>query len=252
MSFFGLNFTFQDIALIAVVSAQSTVLAYLHNPKWKAFLLLIPLPGTFAILSVAQPIDITNVAGLLLLLFYMHGVRILNWRFKIPIVFAIAISAVAYCVIGVLLAKILPKTEVAFWVTSAFVLAMALLFGRLMPPREEPGHRSQLPVGLKLLIIISVITGLIVIKKQLTGFMTVFPMVGLIACYECRHSLWTICRQISVALIAVLPMFMIMRLTQPFLGYAWALVPGWIVFWAIIIFINPLGKLSAIEEEKTA
>lgn len=251
MSFFGVNFTFQDIALIAVVSAQSTVLAYLHNPKWKAFLLTIPLPGTFAILSVGQPIDITNIAGLVLLLFYTHGVRILNWRFKIPIVFAIAISAVAYCLIGVFLAKILPRTEMAFWVMSAFVLVMALLFDRLLPPRNEPGHRSQLPVGLKLLIIVSVITGLILIKKQLTGFMTVFPMVGLIACYECRHSLWTICRQIPVAMIAVLPMFLIMRLTQPFLGYAWSLVPGWIVFLAVLAFINPLGKLNIEQQEAT-
>lgn len=251
MSFFGINFIFQDIALIAVVSAQSTVLAYLHDPKWKAFLLTIPLPGTFAILSVGRPIDITNIAGLVLLLFYTHGVRILNWRFKIPIVFAIAISAAAYCLIGVFLAEILPKTEMAFWAMSVFVLVMALLFDRLLPPRNEPGHRSQLPVGMKLLIIIAVITGLIVIKKQLTGFMTVFPMVGLIAGYECRHSLWTVCRQIPIAMLAILPMFAIMRLTQPFLGYVWSLAPGWIVFLAVLAFINPLDKLNIKQQEET-
>lgn len=244
MNFFGVNFTIQDIVLVAVVSAQSTLLAYLHNPKWKAFLLTIPLPCTFAILSVGRPIDVTNITGLLLLLFYTHGVRILNWQFKIPIVFAIAISAVAYCFIGTVLAEILPETEAAFWVMSAFVLAIALLFDWILPPRDEPGHRSQLPVGLKLLIIVSVIVGLIVIKNRLVGFMTVFPMVGLIAGYECRHSLWTVCRQIPVAMITILPMFLIMRLTQPFLGYGWALVPGWIVFLAVLILINPLDKLN--------
>jgi len=252
MNFFGAIFNFQDITLIAVVAAQSTLLAYLHNPKWKAFLLTIPLPSTFAILSVGRPIDITNITGLLLLFFYTHGVRILNWRFKIPIVPAIAVSAMAYCFIGAFLAKILPETETAFWAMSAFVLAIALLFDWILPPRNEPGHRSQLPVGVKLLIIVSVMVGLIVIKKQLTGFMTVFPMVGIIAGYECRHSLWTVCRQIPVAMISILPMFLIMRLTQPFLGYAWSLVPGWIVFLAVLILINPLDKLNIKkQQEKT-
>ncbi len=122
-----------------MVSAQSTVLAYLHNPKWKAFLLAIPLPSTFAILSVAQPIDITNVAGLVLMFLYMHGVRLLNWRLKVPIVAAIVLAAAAYCLLGVFLARILPKTEMAFWMMSGFVLVMALLSVWLLPPRNEPG-----------------------------------------------------------------------------------------------------------------
>jgi hypothetical protein len=250
MIFFGINFTFQDIALIAVVSAQATILAYLHNPKWKALLLTIPLPGTFAILSVAQPVDITNVTGLVLLLAYAHGVRLLNWHCKIPVVPAIAISAAAYCALGVMLAGILPATGTAFWLACAFVMAVAFLFDRALPPRDEPGHRSKLPVGLKLLVIVAVITFLIAIKKQLGGFMTVFPMVGLIACYECRHSLWTVCRQIPIMIFAVLAMFMAMRLAQPYLGYAWALVPGWIAFLAVLAVIHPLGELIRIETEE--
>lgn len=250
MNLFGINFTPQDLTLIAVVSAQSTVLAYLHSPKWKALLLTIPLPGTFAILSVAQPVDITNVTGLVLLLVYTHGVRILNWHLKVPVVLAIVVSAAAYCAIGVLLADVLPGTETAFWLACAFVMAVAFLFDRALPPRAEPGHRSRLPVGLKLLVIVAVITFLIAIKKQLGGFMTVFPMVGLIACYECRHSLWTICRQIPIMIFAVLAMFMAMRLAQPYLGYAWALLPGWIAFLAVLAAIHPLGELIKVEAQE--
>ncbi len=99
-------------------------------------------------------------------------------------------------------------------------------------------------MGLKLFFIIAIITGLIVIKKQLTGFMTVFPMVGLIACYECRHSLWTICRQTSIIMIAVASMLMTMRLTQPLMGYAWSLAPGWLVILAILYATNRLETLN--------
>jgi len=109
MHVFGIGFNFWDIALIAVVFAQSTLLAYLHRPRWKALLLNLPLPFTFATLSVGRPVDTTNVAGLIMLLFYAHGVRILNWRFKIPIVPAIAVSAFGYCVLGTVLAGILRK-----------------------------------------------------------------------------------------------------------------------------------------------
>jgi len=238
MNLGGIEFSSWDIVLIAVVSAQSTLLAYLHSPRWKALLLNLPLPFTVAVLSVGQPIDVTNIAGFLLLFVYTHSVRILNWRFGIPVVAAIVISALGYCVLGTALSAILPKTETAFWVACAVVLATAILFNRKLLPRDEPGHRSSLPVGVKLVVIVCVITTLVVLKKHLQGFMTMFPMVGLAACYEGRHCLWTICRQIPIVMMTMLPMVIVIRLAQPYLGYAWSLAPGWLVFLAALALIT--------------
>lgn len=235
MHIFGMGFNYWDVVLIAVVSAQSTLLAYVHRPKWKALLLNLPLPFTFATLSVGRPIDITNVAGFLLLLLYAHGVRILNWRFKTPIVLAIAISALGYCILGTALAEVLPKTDTIFWLFCALVITAAIFFHWKLPPRDEPGHRSGLPVGIKFVSIVFVIIGLIVIKNRLQGFMTMFPMVTLFACYEGRHCLWTICRQVPVIMLTMLSMVIVMRLAQPYIGYAWALLPGWSVFLMLLI-----------------
>lgn len=239
MHVFGIGFNFWDIALIAVVAAQSTLLAYLHSPKLKALLLSLPLPFTVAVLSVGQPIDITNIAGFLLLFIYTHSVRILNWRFGVPVVAAIVMSALGYCVLGTALNAILPRTEAAFWTMCAVVLATALFFHWKLLPRDEPGHRSSLPAGVKLIVIVCVITILVVIKKHLQGFMTIFPMVGLVACYEGRHCLWTICHQIPIVMLTMLPMVIVIRLAQPYLGYAWALLPGWFVF---IMLLIPMTK----------
>jgi hypothetical protein len=235
-----LNINHWDIVLIIVVSAQATLLAYLHHPRWKAFLLNLPLPFTIATLSVGQPIDITNMTGFILLLVYAHCVRILNWRLKIKIIPAIVISALLYCVLGTWLAVILPRTEKAFWLMSAVVLTAAVSFHLALPHHEEPGHRSSLPVAVKLVVVMGIIAGLVMIKQSLQGFMTMFPMVSLVAFYEARHSLWTMCRQIPVIILTMLPMVLVIRLTQPWLGYAWALIPGWIVFLAVLI---PLTRL---------
>lgn len=239
MQFAGIGFNIWDIMLIAVVSVQSTLLAYLHSPRLKALLLSLPLPFTVAVLSVGRPIDITNIAGFILLFIYTHGVRILNWHFGVPIVVAILVSAAGYCVLGAALAAVLPRTETAFWITCTVVMATALFFHWKLPPRDEPGHRSSMPASLKLLVIVCVITVLIAIKKNIQGFMTAFPMVGLTACYEGRHCLWTICRQIPIVILTMLPMVIVIRLVQPYTGYVWALASGWLVF---LLMLFPMTR----------
>ena len=98
--------------------------------------------------------------------------------------------------VGALVARRLPDHDAAFWLAaSGCALLGAGLLWRL-PQRDEPGHRSPLPVYLKVPIILMVVATLILIKGWLRGFVTVFPMVGVIAAYEARNSLWTMVCQI--------------------------------------------------------
>ena len=81
-----LNFSPWDIVLVVVVTVQATALAYMRQPRMKAFLLSLPLPFTIIALAMNRPIDATNVMGLVLLLLLTHAVRILHQNFRVPII----------------------------------------------------------------------------------------------------------------------------------------------------------------------
>lgn len=237
-----------DVVLIIAVSLQATALAYLGHPRWKAFLLSLPVPFTVASLSLNTRVDVTNVAGLPLLMAYTCGVYALHRRLRVPIILSIVVCAAGYCAVASLLAPRLPTTEAAFWGLSVAVLAMGAVLLRLMPAREEPAHRSPLPVYVKLPLIAAVILGLVIIKHQLRGFMTLFPMVGVVASYEGRHCLWTLCRQIPVVMLTMLPMMVAMRIIYPLGGMAWAVIGGWVVLLALLI---PLSLREAAAARRT-
>ena len=107
-------FGFWDLALLAIVSTQATLLAYVRHPKWKALIMVLPIPFTLASLSLGTPVNTTHVAALNLLLAYTHAVRLLHARAGVPIIPAIALSAAGYCGAGALLREVLPLTPAAF------------------------------------------------------------------------------------------------------------------------------------------
>jgi hypothetical protein len=224
-----------DIALLVVVSLQATILSYVHHPKWKAFIWTIPLPFTLASLAVGRPIDATNVVAISVMVLFTHGVRILYQRFRLPIVVSIVAGTIFYCAVGVALAGVLPTTDLAFWVACGVTIGLGILLYCVTPHRDEPGHRSPMPVWQKLPVTALVVLVLIIIKKSLLGFMTFFPMVGVIAAYEARKSLWAISRQAPVVMVTTVPLMIACRLAQPRFGLYGGLGIGWIVFGVILV-----------------
>jgi hypothetical protein len=224
-----------DLGLVIVVSLQATLLAYLARPQWKAALLTLPIPFTVATLAVGQRPGIMHVLGLVLLFSYTQAVRVLHTRLGLPIIFSILVAAVGYCVVAGLLAPWLPRGETAFWLASLAVLALAIALFRAMPERAEPDYRSALPVWLKLPIIAAITLALVILKGWLQGFVALFPMVGLVAAYEARHSLWTIGRQIPVLMVSMVPLIVSSHLAQPVVGLGLALVVGWVAF--LVVFL---------------
>ena len=238
----NLHLGFRDLLLIIVVSVQATILAYLHHPKGKALMLSLPFPFTLAMLAVAQPLDATNVLGLILLMIFTHGVRLLHQNLRTPIVPSIVIAALGYCLIGWLVAGIIPRSDLAFWLSCVVTLMFAVILLKITSCREERGHRSSLPVWIKLPIIMIVITLLLLIKQELRGFTTMFPMVGVVAAYEARHSLWTMSRQIPILTLAMVPMMIVCRLAQDALGLPAALALGWIAFLGVLLTMTSLMR----------
>jgi hypothetical protein len=219
-----------DIVLLTVVSVQATLLAYLPSPKGKALIMTLPIPFTLASLAVGAPVGAAHVVALNLLLAYTHAVRRLHDRAGFPIIPAIAVSAAGYCLAGALLKPVLPDTGAAFWAACGLTLVVALVAHALFRLRREPGHRSPLPFWIKMPIIAAVILALILMKRVLGGFMTMFPMVGVVASYEARLSLGSVCVALPDFMFAMVPMFVVVRLLQPRLGLGTALAAGWVVF----------------------
>ncbi|MHB1356930.1 MAG: hypothetical protein ACYCZF_13260 [Anaerolineae bacterium] len=238
-----------DIILIIAVSVMGTALAYVRAARWKALFISLPIPFTISTLALGQPIAASNASGLIVLFFYTQAVRLLFIHVKLPIVLAIVLSALGYIGVGAALSPIIPKSDWAFYITVALAFTMGVLCYRLLPHRVEPSQRSLLPIWVKLPIIMGVVLGLVLIKKYLGGFITMFPMVGVVAAYEARRSLWTLGRQIPVLMLTTTPMMVASRLSQPYVGLAWSLAVGWVVFLAIFI---PFTILSWRKQDRQA
>jgi len=225
---------FYDVLLGAVITLQATALAYLHQPRWKALILTLPFPFTIASLAVGRPIDATNVLGLVLLLVFTNAVRLMHHSLKLPIFAAITAGILLYCGLGIWLAPLVPSTSPMFWASTVFVLLLAAGVLRLMPPRDEPGHRTPLPLWIKLPLIAAVVLGIVLLKHRLQGFLTFFPMVGVFAAYEARHSLWTMSRQIAVIMLTMPSLITACFLAQNFWGLEVGLAIGWVAFGATL------------------
>ena len=88
------EFTRWDVLLVAAVSAQATVLSYMHSPRLKAFVFMLPIPDTCASLAVGAPVGSEHAAGLILLLGFLLAVWALHVRLRVPIVAGLVTAGV--------------------------------------------------------------------------------------------------------------------------------------------------------------
>lgn len=231
-----MNFDTWDLVLLAVVTIDATVLAYISNARVKAALLALPIPFAFAVLAVAKPIEVTHAMGPIVLLIYTHAVRIFHQSLRINIIAAIVLSAMLYISIGWIAGRFVPESSLTFWSFCALNLLLGGVLHLRRDHHVEPPYRTQLPLWVKLPIIMAVVVGLLMLKKYLAGFVATFPMVGVIAAYEMRRSLRTTCQAIPLTMLLLTPMLMCCRLAYPHLGMIGALIAAW----GTVILIAPL------------
>ncbi len=254
-----LHFTGWDWALMGVVTAMSSLLAWIRNPAWKAFILGLPLPFTCATLSLGEGVQISNVAGLVVMLGYFLGVRVLCYRWRVPIVASIAVCVTGYVLIASLLNRLLPRSEPVFWLAALAAAAVGLVTFRRSPVIPEPRYRSPMPFWIKVPIIMLIVVFLVAIKKQIGGFMSTFPMVGLISAYEARNSLYSIGRQMALTVIGLAVMMALVHGGQrvvtawlpPSASLGAALAIGWTFFLSFLGVVTR-GRWTLTVPEKTA
>jgi hypothetical protein len=204
-------------------------------------------------LSLGEQVGPGHVMGMAALLLFTNMVRWLHdWR-KIPIVASIALSAGAYLAAAVLLNRLVSTSPLEFWLIFALTFSAGVILLALLPHRREQAHRSPMPVLAKIAAIAGVIAAIVLLKRVLGGFMTMFPMVGTIAAYEARRSLWTISRQIPILIVTAGPMMAAMWVAQQMLhaSIPASLGAGWAIFIAVMapVTILQMRQANAAAEE---
>ncbi len=229
-------FGFWDLSLLVLVSIQATALAYVRTAGARAFITALPVPFTLAALAIGRPVDASNVAAVVLLLFYALAVRVLHKGAGIPIIPAIVLSAAGYGMAGAFLKSVILTGDLAFWPACVLSLGITAALRRWMPRPDEPDRHHPLPPWLKFPAVAAVIFGLILLKRVLGGFMTMFPMVGVFAAYEGRYRLDAFCRAFDAFAMAIVPFMAAARILQPRIGLAPALAAGWLVHIPVLLF----------------
>ncbi|HOX07903.1 MAG TPA: hypothetical protein PK280_16000 [Planctomycetota bacterium] len=246
-----LAFTPADFALIGVVTAMATAMAYVHSPRAKSVVFCLPLPFTAAVISSGQSVDLTHLVGLLLVLLFPWLVWLLHVRMRVNIFVADLIGVGAFLALGFLFARLLPRggqeREALLFAGGCVVLTVLSAAGLLLPPRIEPGHRSALPVYFKVPAVVAVVTGIILIKEPLRGFMPFFPFATIFAVYESRHSLHTLASRMPIMGLGSVPFLAIVRALQPEHGYAWALGAAWACYVPLALLLDQYYARRAVD-----
>lgn len=250
-----------DLALVASVTAMVVVMAVLRTPRRKALVMAFPIPFTVASIALGEPVTTTHVAALTLLFAYTLGVWALHRLAAAPLIAAILVSAGGFVVTAAALAPLLPRTEAAFWISVGGTALLAVALMVLLRPSEEEPDRRRLPLPVKIPVIVLVVTFLVWIKDAIGGFMTLFPMVGVLASYENRRGLWSNVRQIPVVMLTMLPLMVTSHLTVDAVGLAASLAIGWVPLLVTLVpFLRrawlrvpaPLDRASAAPPPRNA
>jgi hypothetical protein len=243
-----------NLALVAVVMAMMTAMALLRDPRRKALVMTLPLPFTVASLTLGTPLDAAHVAALSLLFLYTLGVYVLHRRAHLPLLLCILLMAAAFLGSATLLNARLPRTDASFWTVCALTLVAGVLLLTQLRRGRGVGRVSELPLALKLTVSLVVVVGLVVLKETIGGFMTLFPMVGVLASYENRDGLWENVLQMPVVMVTLLPLMITSHLTVADVGLGASLALGWVPFaLAVVPFIvlswrrtaRPAGSIRA-------
>ncbi|MCI5601605.1 MAG: hypothetical protein SOZ02_02365 [Hallerella porci] len=234
------DFSFYDWLLIIVVTFLGTASAYLKDPQIKAVLATIPIPCGLAYIAVGLPIGTANAISALMCLLYVHIVRVMHDKMRIPIVVSIILGLVFFVLLGALLLPRIPESEIFFVGFCLFDIILGVIIFQKQTYAPGVRYKTPLPVYIKAPAIAAVVSCLMLVKNLMGGFCTSFPMINSIVSYECRFSLGDQCRQLPLFLIAAPLMFIEMHFieTRFEINHWCVLFFGYILFSLIYFPLN--------------
>ncbi|NRA39702.1 MAG: hypothetical protein HRU15_16285 [Planctomycetes bacterium] len=245
------TFGLWEILLMLSVTSLASIVAYIHNPRYKAMLLLFPFPFTCAFISLGEPINATHMMGAFGMYAYWFTVYTAHKKFHLPIILSIGVGVLVYCGAALALAHSVPRTDSAFIIATCSIVIVVIILHIFLPYKVEGGHKTPLPVWMKIPILLAIVVGLVFGKSLLSGFMTAFPMVGLLTAYETRYSLWTSHRQVPVVILGLVTMEIAIFITQDHLHIFASLACGWTAMATVVLILQPLHwRRAAVHERR--
>ena len=228
-----------DLIMIVVVTAQVLTVAYIHAPRAKSMIYMLPLPFSTGLVSTGHGIDTTHMLGMAVVWGFLWLIWLLHTRLRVPIILADLCGIAVYGMAGFALAKVVPAhsglASPWYWTAASILLVLSLLALRLRHP-QEPGHRSAMPLPLKGALVVLVILVLIGVRSSLRGFMPTFPLATIFTVYEARHSLRTLAQRIPIFIAGFTFMATVIAWLLPVqtpiapVDYVLPLLCGWAVF----------------------
>jgi hypothetical protein len=235
-----LSFSSWDPWLILSVTTMGVAIAVIPQPSAKAAILTLPIPFSIAFLAVAAPVGVEHVAALGLLFAFVVSVWLFHERYRLAIVPSIITAATLYVVTGGWLRTLL--SEALFWPLCAAIFVGSCVFLMAFPPRTGALQAAPASLGQKVLALLFISTSMVLLKGWLGGFMTLFPMVGVLAAYENRRNLWWNVRAVPIAAVSILVLLLGIRALSPVVGVEQAVALGWLPYSAT------LAGLLAVDE----
>lgn len=255
---FHYTFKWADLFLLLVVTFMVVGVAYIHNPRLKSIIFMIPLPFSAALISTTHGVDATHIIGITVTSAFVWAVWYLFTRCRWPIVMAIICTLVLHASSSIALARLIPHAGPAvapwFWGSCAVVLLLAVA-GLSIPHIKEEGYRSQTPVYIKTPLVLLLVAVLIMAREPLRGFMPTFPMVTIFGVYEARRCLYTVAMRLPIMLIGFILMaialYLLLTGAGPFAphDYILPLIVAWIVYIASFVLIDRWYAKKAIAAE---
>lgn len=241
-----------DFLLIGVVALMVCCVAYLRQPRLKAFILFLPLPSTVVILSIGKPVDVSFLLGLPLLVLFFISIYVLYNKLSVNILISIAISASLYCLAGGCVLPFLSDSPGVFYSTFLAILVLAIFLYRWASNTHEKGYQAPLPIYVKAPIVILIVFMLVKMKYFLSGFMAGFPMVGVVGAYETRYCFKTVFRQLPFVIFSLSSMIAVCFTAQRYFGLYGGLAAGWVVYFAMLIFLRKMWLGSTDDSASAA
>lgn len=228
-----------DDTLYNLVSAVAIgiligLMAIVRDPRKKALIYSLPIPITIALIVTHGHVNSSNIIGLVLICAYLVLVHKLRDTYKVHIIAADILGALAYIFVGYFAVTYIHLNFM--FASSLYVAGWAcvMLILRHRPTAQHNSRPSKISPLAKGAVTSVVAFVLFNLKRFLAGIVVTFPYSGVFAVIETQDNLQTLARVVARNSIAILGLFVTLYYTQSWLHLYAGLAVSWLAFLAIL------------------
>lgn len=228
-----------NVLMAGAIGLVISLMAFSNNSRFKATIYSLPIPITIVLIVTNITIDYSHIVGLFLLCLFLWSVFYIHEKIHTPILIADIFSASIYVVLGFLLMKLF---TFGFWQTALLYVIFWLVYISRYKPINQSDSRSRIHPLIKGVIVFLIALLLLFMKNNLGGFIVTFPFLGIFAVLETKNATYTLAGEFTKNSLAVLLLFIAIRLLSTHIGFYQAIIVGWLLCISFFICLQRLRK----------